>query len=422
MPSFSHVIECVVGVVFLARGVHALLGTRRARDRFEALGFGRAARWIVGGLELLGALGMLAGLAQPVLVFFAAIELVIVSSALFIVGRRRGARASVSAFVALVASVVAAAALQPLGLRVLALPAAASLPREPIAAARTIKRYDEGLWFESVRMGPDGTLYLAGNSGENYATGDKGNARARVIARAPDGTERTFFTLPRGSTAGVIAFDAADRMFMTGQGEQLGVWRISAAGAGSLFAPLPRGSWPNGMTAGPDGQLYVADAALGVIWRVDPVTGAATQAIAHDMLRARRFIALAPGANGVHFFGRELFVTVSDGARVLRFTLGPDGRFGAPRVVAEGIPGDDFAIDSAGALYVTTHPYNTIVRVAPDGRRTIIATAADGIVGATDATFGVHAERNTLYVATDGGAFGGNVKARGALIALTVRP
>ncbi len=323
----------------------------------------------------------------------------------------------------LMAGAMVAAILQPLGLRVLALPKAEALPLDPVPEARTVKTYDEGQWFESVRPGPDGTLFLTSNQGENYATGDKSQARARVIARSQDGSERVFFALPQGSTAGVIAFDADGRMYMTGQGQQLGVWRFTPDGQGELFARLPQGAWPNGITVGPDQQLYVADAALGIVWRIDPRSGDAQKAIESDALRARRFIALAPGANGLHFFGRDLYVTVSDAARVLKFTMGPNGQFGPPSVFAEGIPGDDFAIDAKGTLYITTHPFNTIVRVTQAGQRTVVATPAQGVVGATDVAFGVlPGDRDTLYVATDGGAFSGDARARGTLVALKVSP
>ena len=101
--------------------------------------------------------------------------------------------------------------------------------------------------------------------------------------------------------------------------------------------------------------------------------------------------------------------------------MAADGKLGAPTVFASGIPGDDFAIDKEGSLYVTTHPFNTIVRVKQDGSRNIIADASQGIIGATDAAFGTTpGDENTLYVATDGGAFSGDAKARGTLVALKI--
>jgi len=51
----------------------------------------------------------------------------------------------------------------------------------------------------------------------------------------------------------------------------------------------------------------------------------------------------------------------------------------------------------------------------------MIANAAQGITGATDVAFGVSpGERNRLHVAIDGGAFSGDAKARGSLLALKV--
>lgn len=380
----------------------------------------RAGRIALGIAALLGGIAMMAAIAVPFLTFFVAAVLAIVAVAVLLAGGDRSARTSRRLTVAALAAAIAAGAVQPFGLKVLMLPKADALPLETAVTA-LLKTYPSGTWFEGIAFGPDGTMYLAANSGENYVTGDKSRVHAQVIARSPDGSERVFFRPPQGATAGVMAFGRDGTMYMTGTGAKRGVWRIAPDGTGTLFAPLPHGAWPNGIDVGPDGKLYVADSALGAIWRVDPHSGAAEKAAELEALRARPYVALAPGANGIHFFGRDLFVTVSDNAWVLKFRLAGDGRLGAPAVVARGIPGDDFAIDSRGALYVTSHPYNTIVRVMPDGRRSIVAGAAQHIVGATDAVFGVRAgDRDTLYVVTDGGAFSGNLRAGGTLVAVKV--
>ena len=421
MNMLTLLIQFMVGLGFIARAAAKFIGTEKVRAQFDALRLGRPVRWTLGGLELVGGLAMLVAIAQPFLVFFVAVFLVLLGTGTLLLRIARKYTQGISMIALLMGGAVIAAALQPLGLKVLALPKAEALPLDPVVSARTVKVYGAGQWFESVKLGPDGTVYLTANKGENYATGDKSQAHAQVIARSPDGTERVFLELPKGSTAGVIAFDADGRMFMTGQGSQLGVWRITPDGKGELFAKLPQGAWPNGITVGPDKQLYVADAALGIVWRIDPVSGSAVRAIEGAALHARRFIALAPGANGLHFFGRDLYVTVSDAAQVLKYTLSPDGQFGPGSVFAEGIPGDDFAIDDQGTLYITTHPFNTIVRVTQHGQRTIIANATHGIVGATDVAFGVlPGDCNVLYVATDGGAFSGDIEARGTLVALDV--
>jgi sugar lactone lactonase YvrE len=415
-------IQSLVALGFLARAVGKFRNVTRVKAEFKGLGRGKARRWSMGTAELLGGLAMAAAMAQPFLAFFVSVFLGLLSAGSLLSRRVAGYKQGSLMLPLLLAGSLVVAVLQPLGLKVLLLPKPVDLPVEAVSVARVLKTYAEGLWLESVAVAPDGTVYLSGNQGEDYNTGDKSQARAQVIARHPDGTERVVFELPRGATAGVIAFDARGQMFMTGQGARRGIWRFSADHKADFFATLPEGSWPNGLTVGPDGQLYVADSALGTIWRVDPNTGVTHRAIQSDSLRARPLIALAPGANGLHFYGRDLYVTVSDSAQVLKFPLNADGTFGAPHVFAEGIPGDDFAIDSDGTLYITTHPFNTIVRVTQDGKRAIVATAAQGILGATDAKFGTSADdRDTLYVATDGGAFSGDAKAKGTLVALRIK-
>lgn len=382
----------------------------------------RVGRASFGAGALFAGVMMCASLSKPFLAFFAAA----LAALLFVVAvasfALRGARRAIGVASGMLVAVVAVGVLQPLGLRVLSLPKAEPLPYEPVAAARVLGTYAAGTWFESVRVARDGTIFMTANRGENWQTGDKSHVVAQVLARSPKGDERVFFDLPAATTAGVLAFDRDGALFLTSDGAARGVWRLGPDGKGVLIASLPEGSWPNGICAGPDGNLYVADALRGAVWRIDPQSGASEIAREDASMKARRFVALAPAANGIHFAGRDLFVTVSDAATVLKLHLGDDGQLGAPSVHATGVPGDDFAIDTAGTLYVTTHPYDTLVRVTADGRRAVVADARQGVVGAVDAAFGVlPGDTNTLYVVTDGGAFSsGDPRAAGTLVALTL--
>ena len=417
-------------VASLLQGMVALAGLVLAgsllvgwRGWIDAPGVGRGVRWLWGIATGLASLGLLAAVWVPFFTFFAASLLLLLGLMGAVMMWMRGAPGRRVGGLGLFALICAGiGAMQPLGLKVLALPKADELPRQMVPSARVLKTYGPGMWFEGIAAAPDGTLYLAQNTGENYATGDKSQVHASVIQRSPDGSERVFFTLPQGSTAGVMAIAADGTIYMAGTGAHRGLWRISPDGTGKFFVQLPRGAWPNGVTLGPDGKLYVADSALGVLWRVDPTTGTLEKAYAGKVLRARPYIALPPGANGVHFHGRDLYVTVSDQGTLLKLHLGEDGKLGAPTVAARGVPADDFAVDGDGTVYLTTHIYNTIVRVTPDGQRMVVADAHDGIVGATDAVFGrSDHDRRTLYVVTDGGALAtGNRAARGTLVALDV--
>lgn len=411
--------QSLTALTFAGAAILLLARPRVAQSVLAPLPSGRWGRLILGGLVLLPGLALGLSIAVPFFAFFAAalaaaIALVVGGYAL-----ASGVRTIWPFPVGIVLASALIAAFQPLGLKVMLLPKADNLPYEPVSAA-VVKTYDEGVWFESARAGADGTLYLAANIGIDFSRGDYyRRAQGVVIARKPDGTERILFRTPTGSAAGVFAVAPDGTLYMSSNGVTPGIWRITQDGRGEMLTRLPKGAWPNGLDFGPDGNIYSPDSALGLVWRINPHSGDAEPAVKDPALSARPFIALAPGANGLHFKGRVMIVTVSDSTKVLSFEMDNTGMFSAPKVLASGIPGDDFAIGRDGSLFITTHPYNTLVKVAPDGRRSIIGDARDAIIGATDAVFGTtDADRDTLYVATDGGAFTGGPKTRGQLVAL----
>lgn len=412
-------LEALVGAALLVSAAGIAVQSSRAALLLRPLPSSRFSRILLAVLTALPGIGMIVATTVPFIAFFVALLSVIVAGALATASKLRRGRPAWATSTVLVLASTGIAILQPLGLKVLSLPKADTLAYRPVQA-RVIKTYGEGVGFESVRAGPDGTLYLAANIGLDFNASDYFHAaHGEIIMRRPDGQERVVFTTPIGSTAGVIAVADDGTLYLTSNGRQPGIWRVLPSGAAAKIATLPVGAWPNGLDFGPDGMLYTPDSSRAQVWRVDPATGRTEVALRDPRLAARPFIALAPGANGLHFAGRDMIVTVSDSTEVLKYALGKDGHFGAPALVARGIPGDDFAIGKDGSLFVTTHPYNTLVRIAPDGRRTIIADARQQIIGATDASFGRGPDdHDTLYVATDGGAFTSGAKARGQLIAL----
>lgn len=305
------------------------------------------------------------------------------------------------------------------------LPTPDQLPYEPVAAT-LVKTYRPGLWFEGVAQGPDHRLVLAGTTGINYATGDTTHVHGELISRAPDGTERTLFTPRTGSTAGVTAVAPDGSMFMaaTGAAAGRGLWHIDPDGQGRMLAATPAGSWPNGVSfgpAGPEGPVYLADSALGVIWLIDPTTGALDEAYAGNILRARPG-ALAPGANGIQLFDDHMYVTNSDAGTLVRFDVDDRGALQNPAFALTGVPADDFAFAHDGTIYLTTHIFDTVVRADPDGRRAIIAASPEHVAGATDCSLVHDLDGNpVLYVVTDGGGLvSGDATAAGALVALRV--
>src|SRR6476469_7725015 len=155
-------LELFVGLSLLVVAAGVLFRLPAARIMLDPPPASRLARTIIAAITTLPAIGMIVAVMVPFIAFFAA------AVSVFVVGAYAGTngltrrRGGVIASAALAFAALGVALLQPLGLHVLALPKADTLPYTPVAA-RVIKTYEPGTWFESVRAAPDGTLYLAFN-------------------------------------------------------------------------------------------------------------------------------------------------------------------------------------------------------------------------------------------------------------------
>lgn len=184
----------------------------------------------------------------------------------------------------------------------------------------------------------------------------------------------------------VVASDPANR----------GVWAVAPDGSIRMLAQLPANAIPNGIALRHD-VLYVADSELGVVWRVPTEGGAATIWVDDPLLKPA--IPGLPGANGLQIFHNEVYVANSSQALIVAIGINRGGAAGAIRIHATGVPCDDFAFDVYGDLYATTDPFNTVLRVAPDGSVTTLLTAADGLDGPTSVAFGrKRADKFNLYI------------------------
>jgi hypothetical protein len=80
-----------------------------------------------------------------------------------------------------------------------------------------------------------------------------------------------------------------------------------------------------------------------------------------------------PGANGIMYRSGHIFVSNTDRNRIVRIAILKDHPARTIETAAENLRADDFAFADSGALYIATHPANTILRLAPDGARVTIA-------------------------------------------------
>jgi streptogramin lyase len=141
------------------------------------------------------------------------------------------------------------------------------------------------------------------------------------------------------------------------------VWRTDPdTGVVEKFATLDPNGFPNDMAFEDDGSFLVTDSFLGRLYRID-ANGQVTVAVSDALLRGNPAAQAFPthdfGANGIAWDQAEqnLYVSVTDFGRVVRFPFSCRGGLGRPKVVVEspqlkGI--DGIALDRSGTIYAAT--------------------------------------------------------------------
>lgn len=230
---------------------------------------------------------------------------------------------------------------------------------------------------------------------------------------APDGTQSTVAFLPIEPPCGGqfppvvvlgLAMDWLDNLYAAAfacNAANTGIWKVDTGnGTIELLANLPSFTVANGIDVH-FGQIYIADTFGGLIWRV-PTTGGIPEIWSDDPLLALPPMAPFPGPNGVRYFRGEIYVAVSVSGTVVAIPLQLDGTAGEARVHAtlpNGSGCDEFAFDLAGRIYCATSPFQTLVRLDPDGTQEILLTLADGVDGPSSVAFGRRLlNRKNLYI------------------------
>ncbi|MFD4322231.1 hypothetical protein [Streptomyces sp. NPDC058548] len=235
-------------------------------------------------------------------------------------------------------------------------------------------------------------------------------AFSRQVARiTPDGRAHVLATLPAppaGSVTPVLTSPflggivrAQDGTlyfaYATGTGDLTGVWRLRPGGTPQRIAALPVDSLPNGLALDRHtGLLYVADSALGTVWRVSAGGGAPTPWSTAAELRPAGFL----GANGIKIHNGAAWVTNLDQGTVLRIPLTCRGGAGPVETRATGLVDiDDFAFTGAGdTLLAAVNKDNEVALVRPDGTHSVVLTAADGLQNPTS----IAVRGGTAYIAS----------------------
>lgn len=215
----------------------------------------------------------------------------------------------------------------------------------------------------------------------------------------PGGAETTLAqVVPPGAGNGVLglAVDAPGNVYVaaaTLDTATSGVYKITRDGS---FARLPGTgaiAFPNGVTLDKKGNVYVTDTVLGAVWRVPATGGTAELWYQSSLLEGSGIFGFGfpLGANGIAYRQGAIVVGNTEGARLVRIEIEPDGSAGAGVVLAEGLPllaVDGIAFDVHGNVWAAVIAQSTIVRVSPGGAVTTMATAADGLDWVSSIAFG----------------------------------
>lgn len=244
-----------------------------------------------------------------------------------------------------------------------------------MSKSETIKAFDHarGEAAENVVVLRDGTACVALlMTGEVWCSN---GAVEKVVPSIAD------------AITGGLAADAGDRLYAvvrSAAADVAGVWRREAPGDWKRYAAAPPEMGLNGITFDVDGTLFGADSLNGEVVYLPPGKDALETWLADERLRPTSpdDPISATGANGVKFWDGDLYVTNSARGAVLRIEV-DDHQPGAITEVVTGIVADDLAFDRSGAMYLAAHPDNKVLRVDPDGTRTVLATDADGLDGPT---------------------------------------
>jgi sugar lactone lactonase YvrE len=199
----------------------------------------------------------------------------------------------------------------------------------------------------------------------------------------PSGSESLYATLPASAGFGPLGLraDASGTLYVavsTFDPATRGVYTVTRDGDVARLPGTGAIVFPNDVTFDKRGNLYVADTILGAVWRVPAGGGPAQLWFQSALLEGSGIFGFGfpLGANGIIYRQNALVVANTEGGRLVRIPIEPDGS-----------PGTG-TFDVHGNIWAAVIGQSTIVKVAPSGSVTTFATAADGLDWASSLAFG----------------------------------
>lgn len=297
------------------------------------------------------------------------------------------------------------------------------------------------------RSGPTSTLEVVtafnpqlGETPESVATDFDGNLyvslalTGELVKIDPNGVRSHLAWLPLGNPAdcvgpfpaimGALAIDPMSKdLYLPVNScdySAKGIYRVTQAGTVTMIAEMPPESLGNGIALRL-GHVYVSDSGSPRIFRA-PTNGTGAPAevwTTEPLLADDNPFDPIPGANGLQFFNKQMWVTNASAHSLITIDLefpldgtgniqpgeatmvfGPMGSGATWEQDVNVFPGcDDFAFDLIGSIYCTTDPFQTVVYLnTHTGDAEIVWDGADGLDGPSAAAFGRGLLRRTLFI------------------------
>jgi sugar lactone lactonase YvrE len=260
-----------------------------------------------------------------------------------------------------------------------------------LVPAQTIAEFPSNTFLESIVISPDNTLFIT----SHY--------EGKVIRIGADEVPVTH-AIVAGKATGLAATTTGDLLLSGWDAQETCVvWRISPTGETAVLATLPDAIFLNGLTRLGDDRYLIADSYRGTIWELDVAQGEVKIWLEHPLLTRKNLDNPTPAVNGLKIYDQVLYASITQNNQVIKIPLHANLQPGEPEVFVQNVNMDDFAFDQMGNLYGTTHVYNSVVKITPDGSVTTIAQIEQGMAGTTAAAFGQGANSSSLYITTNGG-------------------
>ena len=261
-----------------------------------------------------------------------------------------------------------------------------------IAAAKTFASFPQKTFLENLILLPSGEMLVNSHfEGTVYKINSKGDKQK--------------FASVNGKLTGIAAY-GNNQFVLTGNDEndKAEVYLLDNKGNIKKLMDLPEAQFANGIAHLNGDDFLIADSYKGCIWKINAKTKTVSEWLTGDLLKRGSEENPTPAANGIKSYNNTVYISNTQKQLLLKVKL-TNGKPSKPEVFVSNVNLDDFIFDAAGNLYGATHVYNSIIKITPSKKITVIAEQPQGVSGSTACVLRKNTKGYTLYVSTNGGMY-----------------